>query len=69
MRGPVPQPQVVPTAPAPIAPSLQSEPSVSPWVRNRTDATGDAEGVRSIDLGATHDSGLLRRGVHTEIED
>jgi hypothetical protein len=40
--------------------------SVSPWVRNRTEA-GDDYFV-SIELGSAHDGGLLKRGVHSEIE-
>jgi len=42
-------------------------PSVSPWVRNRTDA-GDSDGTISIELGGTHDGGLLKRGVHAQLE-
>ena len=66
---PVPVPVARPaTAPTPASPSAQpSEASVSPWVRNRTGADQD-EGTISVELGATHDSGLLKRGVHTEIE-
>jgi hypothetical protein len=44
--------------------------SVAPWVSQRT-AAPDQEITSttvSIDLRARHDSGLLRRGVHTEIE-
>jgi hypothetical protein len=65
--GPVPAPVAQATAPVPVVPR-EAEPSVSPWVRNRTDAP-DPEGTRSIDLGARHDSGLLQRGVHLQIED
>ena len=56
------------TAPAPVAPDAHAGgPSLSPWVRNRTDA-GDGDGTISIEIGAGHDGGLLQRGVHTEIE-
>lgn len=66
---PVPVPVAQPaTAPTPVSPSAQpGEATVSPWVRNRTGADQD-EGTISVELGATHDSGLLKRGVHTEIE-
>ena len=67
---PVAQPVAapVPMAPVPPAPGppVAGAP-VSPWVRNRTDA-GELESTIDIDLGSTHDSGLLKRGVHTEIE-
>ena len=71
-----PAPQVLPapqpvaassTAPGPVAPTAQGAPAVSPWVRDRTDA-GDADGIITVELGRTHDSGLLKRGVHTEVE-
>ena len=67
---PVPagQPAASATAPAPVAPQ-QNQPSVSPWVRNRTDASGVDEETQTIDIGARHDSGLLQRGVHAQIED
>ena len=59
-----------PTAPAPIAPDAQpGEDSVSPWVRNRTDAAEPEQEVRSIDISARHDGGLLQRGVHSQTED
>ena len=64
---PVAQPVAAQTAPTPTLPEAKpGESSVSPWVRNRTGA-GEAETV-TVDLGSTHDSGLLKRGVHTEIE-
>ncbi len=60
----------VPTAPVPDAPvTAQAEPSVSPWVRNRTGATQQGEETHSIDIGATHDGGLLKRGVHGQIQE
>mgnify|MGYP001812158719 CR=1 FL=1 len=56
------------TAPTPAAPDAQSaDPSVSPWVRNRTGA-GEGDGRIRIELGSTHDGGLLKRGVHADIE-
>ena len=67
---PAPAAAPAPTSPAPVAPAAQ--PAVtptSPWVRNRTDAAQPAEGPRSIDLAASHDRGLLQRGVHADIED
>ncbi|MEX1334530.1 MAG: hypothetical protein AB1Z66_04450 [Candidatus Limnocylindrales bacterium] len=70
MAAPVTQPVVAqgPTAPAPAAPAAQpGTPFVSPWVRNRTSA-GEPDGTISIELGSTHDGGLLKRGVHTEVE-
>ena len=55
------------TAPTPAAPDAQNgDQSVSPWVRNRTGAN-DTDTI-TVELGATHDGGLLKRGVHTEIE-
>ena len=58
-----------PTAPMPAAPAAQpQDASTSPWVRNRTDAPEGAQDT-TVDLGASHDSGLLKRGVHTELED
>ena len=76
---PVPQPAAVPVAPpmavpapsAPMAaaPSAQAAAAVtSPWVRNRTDA-GEPEPTISVEMGSQHDSGLLKRGVHTDIEE
>jgi hypothetical protein len=65
---PVAQPAANPTAPAAAAPAAQpGTPSVSPWVANRTVA-GGIDGTITVELGATHDGGLLKRGVHTEIE-
>jgi hypothetical protein len=65
---PVAQPVVAQpaTAPGPAMPSAAAASSVSPWVRNRTEA-GEDDKV-SIDIGGTHDGGLLGRGVHSEIE-
>ena len=56
-------------AQAPAAPAANGNGSapVSPWVRDRTDA-GDAPEAITVELGRVHDSGLLQRGVHTEIE-
>lgn len=39
---------------------------VSPWVRHRTES-GETATV-NIELGASHDGGLLQRGVHTELD-
>lgn len=65
---PVAQPGANPTAPAAAVPQAQpGTPSVSPWVANRTVA-GETKGTITVELGATHDGGLLKRGVHTEIE-
>ncbi len=70
---PAPNPVAVPvappaTAPTPAAPAAQAaELPVSPWVRNRTGAS-EGEGHVTIELGSSHDGGLLKRGVHTEIE-
>jgi len=67
---PVAQPVAaqVPLAPVPPVPGppIAGAP-VSPWVRNRTDAGEPADTI-DVELGSTHDSGLLKRGVHTEIE-
>ena len=61
---------VAPTAPGPIAVDPQTvAPSVSPWVANRTHAAEPSESIRTIEMGARHDSGLLRRGVHTQAEE
>ncbi len=72
--GPVPVsvaqavPPPPPTAPMPMAPATQgATPSTSPWVRNRTGA-GEAADTVSIELGTRHDSGLMQRGVHTELQ-
>jgi hypothetical protein len=54
------------TAPAPALPSPQAAVPVSPWVRDRTES-GETTTV-NIELGSSHDGGLLQRGVHTEIE-
>jgi len=64
-------PAGTPTAPAPAAPAAQTaEPSVSPWIANRTDASsGQPADTTTIEMGTRHESGLLRRGVHTDIED
>jgi hypothetical protein len=60
----------VPTAPTPAAPTVEAAAtSESPWVRNRTDAGDTPEGSVTVDLGSTHDSGLLERGVRTEAEE
>ena len=73
---PTPQPAAVPVAqPVPAQPPSAPAPApqagndqVSPWVRARTDAgEGGAESV-TIEVGSSHDGGLLQRGVHTEIE-
>jgi len=59
---------VAPTAPTPVVPATQaSADTTSPWVRNRTGAGDSDEGSVAIELGATHDGGLLKRGIHTEI--
>ncbi len=75
---PAPQPAAVPAAqpvaaqPAPASPppdpGAAAAPAVSPWVRNRTDGADASGDTVSVDLASTHDSGLLKRGVHTEIE-
>jgi hypothetical protein len=58
----------VPNAPAATAPAAQAAAlPTSPWVRNRTGA-GEPEQTISVEMGSRHDSGLLERGVHTEIE-
>ena len=75
---PDPQPVAVPvasqtqTAPVPATPAADAGANnVSPWVRNRTgdgDASNAGETTVSIELGASHDGGLLKRGVHAEVE-
>jgi hypothetical protein len=66
---PVPPPvaAAVPTTPTPTVPSAVVMPPLSPWVRERT-ASPEPDGVISIDLRGRHDTGLLQRGVHTELE-
>ena len=59
----------VPTAPAPVTPANARADNTSPWVRNRTAADEPQNDERNIEMGAGHDSGLLKRGVHTEIDD
>jgi hypothetical protein len=74
---PAPPPVAVPiaqpiaaTAPIPAAPAAHvAGELVSPWVRNRTDSGDSVEGTVNVELGTTHDSGLLNRGVHAEIEE
>jgi hypothetical protein len=71
---PVSQPVVAapppPTAPLPATPFVQpAKPQTSPWVRNRTDAGEGEDNSTSIEFGTRHDSGLLKRGIHTEIKD
>ena len=63
---PVPPPAPVGSAPAPQNGSTPT----SPWVQQRS-GTADEQhnGAMSIELGASHDSGLLQRGIHTEAED
>ena len=69
VAAPVIQPVAAQTASASSAPSSpEAAPSVSPWVRSRTDAGDASDGSISIELGSTHDGGLLKRGVHTEVE-
>jgi hypothetical protein len=64
-----PTPAVAATAPTPASPTSEAATKpVSPWVRNRTDAGDAVEDTVSVEFGATHDSGLLDRGVHSEIE-
>jgi hypothetical protein len=65
---PVAQPAQAPTAPAPAVPEAQTrEPVVSPWVRNRTRS---AKMPDPNNVGfASHDSGLLQRGVHGQLTD
>ncbi len=72
---PTPPPLAVPvngqaqTTPMPATPAADAgASSVSPWVRNRTDAVDTGEATVSIELGALHDGGLLKRGVHAEVE-
>jgi hypothetical protein len=56
------------TVPVPAMPDPQAATApISPWVRNRTsarefEATGEAE------FGSAHDSGLLQRGIHADVE-
>jgi hypothetical protein len=65
----VPQPvaTAVATTPTSAVPGVRVAPSVSPWVRERT-ASAEPDGFISIDLRARHETGLLQRGVHTELE-
>lgn len=58
-----------PVTPAPVTPANARLENTSPWVRNRTAADDVQNDERSIEMGASHDSGLLKRGVHTEIDD
>ncbi len=75
---PVTQPVGVPTAvvpamappvPTAVPPAAQPSPeATSPWVRNRTVAVEVPEGM-SIEIGSTHDGGLLNRGVRIEVNE
>jgi|GEM_PF-5971371 len=63
----VPVATAAPTAPVPVAPTaVAGAEATSPWVRNRTAADDGSDSV-TVEIGSTHDSGLLKRGVHTEI--
>ncbi len=76
----VPVAQPVPVAAAPVAAAPPATPSpaaapragaatTSPWVRQLSDvdeADGDS---MTIELSGSHDTGLLKRGVHTEINE
>ena len=65
---PVPVAAQAQTAPMPTMPDAQAATApISPWVRNRTDA-GEFDGAIDIELGSTHDGGLLQRGIHAEFE-
>lgn len=39
------------------------------WVRDRTDADDGHSEDTDIEIGTRHDSGLLERGVHADVED
>ena len=72
----VPVSRPVPTQPMPVAASAMpgavapTATQTSPWVRQRS---GAAEGTTNdsiaVEFGASHDGGLLQRGIHTEPSD
>jgi hypothetical protein len=61
----VPADAAAPAAPADEASSAPAE----QWVRDRTDADDGHSEDTDIEIGTRHDSGLLDRGVHAEVED
>jgi hypothetical protein len=64
---PQPVPAAAPAAP-PATPAFQANGSAtSPWVQRRTHGAKPPEPQR-VELVYRHDSGLMQRGVHTEIE-
>jgi hypothetical protein len=64
------QPVPVPAPVVPAMPTSTAAAATSPWVRQRaggaTQQTGD--GI-TVELGSSHDGGLLKRGIHTEPSD
>jgi hypothetical protein len=68
----VPVAQPVPAGAAaapPPAPQAAASPT-SPWVAQRSEGDApDQTQAQAIELGVSHDGGLLNRGVHTEIDD
>jgi hypothetical protein len=65
---PVPAPSV--PVPAPAVPmSTAADAATSPWVRQRAGGTEAHSDSISVELGASHDGGLLQRGIRVEPSD
>ena len=66
---PVPVGVVLPAIQQPTPAPKGSAPPTSPWVQQRSDVDEAAGDSMTIELGANHDTGLLKRGVHTEYDE
>ncbi len=66
VAGPNPVP---PMAPMPLAPNVAA-PNVatptSPWVRQRAGVEQQPSGPTTVEFGTRHETGLMKRGVHSE---
>ncbi|MFO7531109.1 MAG: hypothetical protein R6W93_01520 [Candidatus Limnocylindrales bacterium] len=64
------QPVPVPAPAVPAMPASTAVGATSPWVRQRSGAaTQQANDGITVELGSSHDGGLLKRGIHTEPSD
>ena len=62
------QPMPAAAMPAGVPPQSPVAPQ-SPWVRQRASIDQTVDHSRTVELGVTHDRGLLDRGIHTEAKD
>jgi hypothetical protein len=53
----------------PPGPTAGTASPASPWVRRRSGVEEPEPQTITVDLAARHDSGLLERGVHADLED